>query len=129
MMKAGLAVVLGFVLWSFLWVGGNQVFQRVWPALFKPLENEQPVVLVLVSLLVFSVACSLASGALAALIAPKSMTSVWILGGILLIVGILVERSYWNLLPLWYHLSFLALLIPAVIFRFAVSLTKRLLLS
>ncbi len=68
---------------------------------------------VLLALLVLSVIASVASGYLTTVIAQDpSITPGLILGVILLIVGILVQRSAWNLMPLWYHLVFLGLLIP-----------------
>ena len=115
MWKPILAIVPGFICWSLLWVGGNQVFIRLSPDAFKMPVSGFPPTSSLIILLVFSVLCSLASGALAGWIARTSLIPVWVLAGILLVVGILVERGYWQQLPLWYHLSFLAALIPAVV--------------
>ncbi len=60
------------------------------------------------------IASSAASGYRTTVIAQDpSITPGLIRGVILLIVGILVQRSAWNLfMPLWYHLVFLGLLIP-----------------
>ncbi|MCW5874766.1 MAG: hypothetical protein KIS88_09005 [Anaerolineales bacterium] len=45
-----------------------------------------------------------------------SATLPLILGVVLLLVGIAVQRQYWKLMPLWYHLLFLALLVPTTLF-------------
>lgn len=116
MWKVALAVIAGFILWSVLWLGGNQVLTRMSPETFRqPGGDGQPGAGALAVLLVFSVLCSLASGALAGAICRSSMMPAWILSGLLFVVGVLVERSYWNVLPLWYHLAFLVLLVPATV--------------
>ena len=38
-----------------------------------------------------------------------------VLGLLLLVVGVGVQAAMWNLMPLWYHLPFLALLLPATL--------------
>ena len=116
MAKMVAAVIAGFALWSLLWVGSNQVLARVSPAMFKPSESQVPSILALVLLLVLSVVCSVLSGGLAGILYRTSMTPVWILSVLLLVTGILVERGYWNLLPLWYHAAFLTLLVPVTAF-------------
>lgn len=110
--KMASAVFAGFALWSLLWVGSNQVLMRLSPAMFKPSEGQMPPILALVVMLVLSVVCSLVSGGLAGILYRSTMTPVWILAVVLLVVGIIVERGYWNMLPLWYHATFLVLLIP-----------------
>ena len=112
MWKPVLGVVLGFLLWSLLWVGGNQVFAVVSPRHFQLAESQTPATSALLVLILHSLVCSFAAGALARWLAGGIMTPVWILGGLLLAVGIAVELSWWSLLPLWYHLVFLALLVP-----------------
>ncbi len=37
------------------------------------------------------------------------------LGVVQLIIGILVQVQYWQVMPLWYHLSFLSLLLPGTV--------------
>ena len=46
----------------------------------------------------------------------RAMRAVWILAFVQLAIGIAVEASYWELMPVWYHLLFLALLIPATVY-------------
>ena len=63
-----------------------------------------------------SVIFSVASGYIAAVLAKENSRAPMILGIILLLVGIGVQASVWSLLPVWYHLIFLILLVPATIF-------------
>jgi hypothetical protein len=110
-----LAVVVGFILWSVLWLGGNPVLARFFPGAVGA-DGAVRHSGFLLTLLVLSVVASLAAGYLAAAIAPASgNTPVWILGGLLLAVGIFFQSQSWALMPLWFHLPFLLLLVPMVI--------------
>ena len=115
MVRSFVAVVVGFVLWSVVWLVAGLASHAVFPNSFaEPGAVSAPGPLVM--LLVASVVCSIAAGAVTAAIArPRSMKVVWILAFILLVVGIMVEASVWSLIPAWYHIVFLALLVPATI--------------
>ena len=43
------------------------------------------------------------------------MKTVWVFAMIQLVVGIGFEVSYWEMTPVWYHLVFLALIVPATV--------------
>jgi hypothetical protein len=58
---------------------------------------------------------SLAAGAVAAWIAPKDPRAPWITGIILLVGFLPVHVKLWQSFPLWYHLSFLVMLVPLVV--------------
>lgn len=110
-----LAVVAGFGLWSVLWVGGNALLTALMPGAFRA-DGSTSQTGALVLLAALSVAYSVAAGYLTATIARAIRPiPVLVLGGLLLIVGIVVEAGYWDVIPLWYHLTFLALLIPAAL--------------
>jgi hypothetical protein len=111
-----MAVVAGVVLWSVLWVGGAQVAAMVYPAVLAP---GQPVTHVgaLLGYIAFSVVLSVLAGyTTAALASGNRMRQVGIVAGVLLVMGIGFEVSAWQLTPVWYHLVFLVLLVPAVLF-------------
>ena len=67
---------------------------------------------VLVLVLVLSVICSMVGGFVTGRIATDPGRSGKILGIVLLAVGIMVQMSAWQQMPLWYHIPFLALLFP-----------------
>ena len=67
---------------------------------------------VLFSALVLSVICSVVAGWVTGRIAKDTLRSGKILGVVLLVVGIMVQASAWQQMPLWYHIPFLALLFP-----------------
>lgn len=113
MLRNVLGVIAGFALWSVLWLGGAMALRAVAPGAF----DEQGTVVdpgVLAALLGLSATCSLASGWLAAAIGRRArLATTLALGIVLLGVGVMVQMSVWDQMPLWYHVPFLGLLIPA----------------
>jgi hypothetical protein len=122
MIRIILAIVVGFVVWSLLWVGSDAVFSAFSDGWGKTsmdfraaVENKTPFTLssvVLITLLIKSFIVSIISGFITALIARENTKSTFALGILLLLFGISIQSAYWNYMPLWYHLPFLLLLIP-----------------
>ena len=120
-----LGIIVGFVAWSILWIGSDALFSAVsadWGR--KSLEfrtaaeNKLPYTIenyVLIVLLVKGFIVSVISGFIAVLIAGENSKSIIGLGILLLIFGIFIQMTYWNYMPLWYHVSFLLMLIPMTI--------------
>lgn len=122
MVRIILGVIAGFVAWSILWVGSDQVLMATldWyrehqnafqKAMFNG-ESFQANTTILIMHLVRSVIISLISGYLAALVAAENRRAPLILGILLLLFGIMVQAYAWKYIPVWYHLLFLVLLIP-----------------
>jgi hypothetical protein len=111
-MKQVLGVVAGFVLWSILWLSLNQlllVLGLMTPPTTEPIADAKP----LLMLIVGSALISLLSGYVAARIAGAAWgLAAAVLGVLLLLTGIFVQIKLWYLIPLWYHLTFLLLLVP-----------------
>jgi MFS family permease len=111
MIRKILAVVAGFVVWSVIWFAANA---GVAAAGLLPQPGQavtEPTVLAL--LLVASVLASLAAGYSASRLARAPGHKVALsLGVVLLAIGIFVQAQYWSLMPIWYHLAFLLLLVP-----------------
>ncbi len=105
------AVVAGTVLWGVLWNGGNAGLLAG-----GVVEAGEPITStgLLLGLIAFSAALSVLAGFVAAAIkgAPDAMTAVKLLAAVNLIIGIAVEVMYWDLMPVWYHIVFLALIVP-----------------
>jgi hypothetical protein len=111
-MKQILGVVVGFILWSVLWLGCNQALLMLGllsPMTAQPVTDPKPLLLLLVA----SVLISLVTGYVTARIVgfPWALP-VAVLGALLLATGIFFQVKVWYLMPLWYHLTFLLLLIP-----------------
>jgi hypothetical protein len=116
MLNLVLSVIAGFVLWSVLWLGGGALVQKLFPGAVAANGATSHSGL-LVSLLGLSILASLAAGYVSRFFLqdPAAAPQLY-LGVILLAVGIFVQRQYWTLMPLWYHLAFLALIIPVVLY-------------
>jgi hypothetical protein len=126
MLKIVLGVIAGFVTWSILWVGTDQVLMTASPfwygahqiALELAKVNQESFnadTTILVLNLVRSIVISIMAGFLAAFVAGENRRTPLVLGVLLLLFGIAVQAAYWNYIPLWYHLAFLALLIPMAV--------------
>ena len=111
MMRSVLSIIVGFVLWTAIWLGGNQGVKMAMPDSFaEDGSTSQPTILL--GILVLSVVCSFVAGCVAARIAKANPRKHGvILGVILLAVGIMVQMQFWTVMPLWYHLAFLVLLV------------------
>jgi len=59
-----------------------------------------------------SIVCSLTAGYLAKALAPSRNRPVVVMSALLLATGIAVEADAWERMPVWYHLTFLVLLVP-----------------
>ena len=109
------AVVVGFVLWSILWVAAAQVVMGISPDSFDEDQSTSDTGILLM-LVVLSAAFSILSGFATAKIASSTgMKAAWILGIVLFVVGLLFEAAGWDKAPAWYHVVFLVLLIPCVL--------------
>lgn len=115
MLKIVLGVIVGFVVWSILWVGIDAVLRAVWLSYDESVKAMTFSSTMLMIPLVLSAFCSIVAGFVAALIARENLRSPLILGILLLIFGIFVQISVWDKIPLWYNLAFWILLIPMTI--------------
>ncbi|MEM7201210.1 MAG: hypothetical protein AAF628_13135 [Planctomycetota bacterium] len=116
MMRLILAVVAGYAVWTAVWLGGNAALLPEAAAAVQAGEAfTDPGALGLA--LALSAACSLCAGGVAATIAggPMAWRAAWITAGLLLATGVAVQAGVWSLMPLWYHLVFLALLVPVTL--------------
>lgn len=106
MIRAIIAVIVGYVIWSGIWVGGGTL-------LFEETTEEIVDAGLLVRALVLSIACSLVAGAVAAMVAgSRRRGAVLLLAVALLATGLMVQIGAWSQMPTWYHLTFLVLLVP-----------------
>lgn len=113
--RVALGVIAGIVLWSLLWLGGNAVAVAAMPDLIASGERVDHLG-VLLGYLGWSMILSVLAGYVTAALADTAaMRAVWILAFVLLAMGIFFETSSWDLTPTWYHVVFLALLIPMTV--------------
>lgn len=115
MFRSLASVFAGYVFWSVLWIGTNTVLPALFPG--DILENEPITSMeILGVMLLWSVIDSILSGFTTGKIAlGRPLLHGGILGGLLLVTGIAVQYAYSDIMPLWYHISFLTLLVPAAL--------------
>lgn len=112
MIRSVVAVIVGDLIWGFLWVSANSVVATSFPSSLSEggRFEHMPTLLFFVF---FSIALSILAGYLTALIAGRREIAHAIALGILqLAIGIMVTAQNYDLAPLWYHIVFLLLLIP-----------------
>lgn len=105
------AVIAGVVLWGVLWNGGNAGLGAAGIiTVGEPITG----VGILLGLIAYSAILSVLAGYVTAAIkgGPDAMGAVKALAGVNLAIGIVVEVLYWALMPVWYHVIFLALVVP-----------------
>ena len=125
MVRIILGIVVGFIAWSILWLGSEQIMMSAWRdyaghkfEFDKAMENQTSFpanTTILIVDLIRSVIISLMAGFLAAFVANENKKTNLGLGVLLLAFGIFVQVMAWNYLPFWYHLLFLLLLVPVTI--------------
>ncbi len=126
MLRVILGVIIGFFVWSFLWVGSDALFSAISPSWYGKHQNEFGQAInsqadfsvdstILILGLFRSVLFSIIAGFITALTARENTISTFLLGILLLLFGIFIQSIFWNYVPLWYHISFLLLLIPMTV--------------
>lgn len=112
MLRSILSVIAGNIVWTILWLGMSAVLANMYPYIADGKTKVESMSLLLF-LLVYSIVISVIAGYVTALIArQKEIAHTFALGILQLALGIFFQSQSWNLLPIWYHLSFLLLLIP-----------------
>ena len=112
MFRSIASVVTGVVVWGVLWVGINSGLASAMPDSFDAngITTEPGLLAVFMAV---SMVLSVLAGWLCAAIAPSNpMKHVGVLAAIQLLIGVGVQASAWSLMPLWYHLIFLAAVVP-----------------
>lgn len=122
MLRIILGIVVGFVVWTILWIGSDAILAMLLPfykenieGFQKALETKEPFQVSSGTLLISlarSFIFSIIAGYVTASIARENTMSTLGLGTLLLAFGIFIQSVYWNYIPLWYHIPFLLLLIP-----------------
>ena len=124
MVRNILSVLAGFAVWTVLWLASNAAMAAAVPSAFAE-DGSTENAGILVLFLVFSVVFSIVAGYLCVMLARrKPMRLAWILGVLLLAVGLFVQLQFWDVMPLWYHLIFLALLLPGTLFGAKIQLGR-----
>ena len=112
MVKSIVAIVAGFVAWTVIFLLGGMGISSARAAVLDA-EGYTTDTTTLLMYLVVSLLASVAGGFTVAKLAESvKMRHAQILGGILLAVGLIVQLSEWDRIPVWYNVLFLVLLVP-----------------
>lgn len=126
MIRIILGVLVGFIAWLIAWIGSEQLLSAIWPegfgvhqlafqeAIINGGEFTADTTLLIIHIILGSIV-SLMSGFLAALIAAENKRAPLALGFLLLALGLLKAIFSWPYVPIWYHLLFTIMLIPAAV--------------
>ncbi len=109
------AVLAGAVFWAVLWNIGMLVSMSAFP---EDLQDGMPITNtgILLGFVTFSVLLSFGAGFITGWLGKvKAMLAVGILSALQMSLGLFFQISYWSLMPIWYHLSFLGLIIPITV--------------
>lgn len=125
MLRIILGVIAGFFAWVIAWFGGEKILSAIWPAFgvhqaaFQAaIENSGQYTAnstMLFTHIVLGSIVSVLAGFLASLIAGGNRRAPLVLGFLLLAFGLLKAFMSWPYAPIWYHIIFMALLIPITI--------------
>ncbi len=114
MTRLVMAVILGYAAWTVLWLGGNAVFFGETASAID-VGNAFTKRMPLVGSIGLSLGCSVVAGFVSASVAPhRARPAVMTTALLLLATGIGVQAGVWTLMPVWYHVAFLLMLIPFV---------------
>jgi hypothetical protein len=121
-----LGVIVGFIVWSVVWVGSDALLSMISPEWFgryslnmqksfadgSPFEIDNTISAIH---LVRSFITSILGGYMAALVAGEYKRSTMILGVLLVLVGLPIVYVARDYAPLWYAVLFIIFLIPMTI--------------
>lgn len=113
MMRSILAVIAGSAAWMLTALGTDTVLRNFAPAWFGE-NGKVESVPVLLLMMFYSLFFSVLGGYITALIAGrKEIKHALILGVLQFVMGFMATVQFYETAPLWYHVLFLTLLIPA----------------
>jgi len=115
MLQSVLAVVVGPVVFGMVCVPSNWVVVKLFPSHFDEQwqTRHAGLLVLLVSLtLVHAGASGFAGGWIAK---DRVMMHAAAMCVLQLVIGIAVQRQFWDTLPLWYHLAFFVLLVAGIL--------------
>ena len=126
MLRIILGVVAGFIAWSILWIGSDQILISFSPGWYgnhqygfqAAMVNQTPFVpdtTILLMHLGRAAIISIMAGFIGAVVAAENRKTPLALGVLLFLFGAGVQAVAWSYIPIWYHIIFLGLLIPLTI--------------
>ena len=113
--RMALAILAGSLFWALLWNVGTRGAQALWPHLLTGVERISHTGILLLYIGYGALLSILAGFVTASAAGHRPMLAVWILAVLQVGLGIAAEVSYWALMPVWYHVLYLANVVPATV--------------
>ena len=116
MLKNIIAFAIAFILWIVLWLGANNLMSMLFSNRFDA-QGTTTNIAILFLLLLMSILIAAISGWVLALVTGESnRTLALTLGAFLFTLALMVHINNWQDFPAWYHILFLILMIPSILF-------------
>lgn len=116
MIRSIVAVIAGSVVWMVTALGMDAVLMTLFPTWFEANGKVESVSLLLF-MLSYSLSFSVLGGFVTAYIARrKELQHALALGVLQFVMGIMATIKFYDTAPLWFHATFLILLVPANVF-------------
>jgi hypothetical protein len=112
MMKTTFGVIGGLVAFAIIAIVSGVIVREAWPEYASVAEAMTFTLPMMFTRLAIGAIATLIAGWFTALIAGPSHLARLMLGAVLLVVFIPEHIMLWNRFPVWYHLTFLASLLP-----------------
>ena len=112
MTRTTLGVVAGLAVWVTVVTVAGMIMRGAWPAYDSVADAMTFTLPMMFARLAIGALATLATGLVAAIIARRSMLARLLPGVLLLVVFIPQHIMLWDKFPVWYHLTFLASLVP-----------------
>jgi hypothetical protein len=112
MIMSILSILAGYATWTVLFLGGGAGIRSVMASSHDAAGYTSDVSVLMVYLALSMFASATAGFVTAKISKVKVKRDTRILAGALLATGIPVQLMTWSLIPVWYNVAFLALLVP-----------------
>ncbi len=123
MLRIIAGVLVGFAVWTVIWVGVHSTLFR---AAGEAAGRGEPITDTgsLIGMLALSIVCSICAAVSCGLLSRRNGFAAAVLSVLLLLTGLGVQVSAWKLFPVWYHLIFLPI-VPLITVAIGSRVGKR----
>ncbi len=115
MKRSILACLAGLLTWALVVTVINRLLRLSLPNYTAAEHTLQFTLAMKWARLAMAIVTSLAAGAVIGWISPSSRWAPWIVGIVVLAMFLPVHIAIWSRFPVWYHLTFLLTIVPAVL--------------
>ena len=115
MKRTILACLAGLLAWIIVVTLINRVLRLTLPDYTAAEQTLQFTLAMKWARLVMAMVTSVAAGAVTAWVSRSGRWAPWIVGGVVFALFVPLHIAIWSKFPVWYHLTFLLTIIPAVL--------------